>query len=220
MNVTFHCNTCGGQRNHAVLTEHVHNWKEEVDFDDEDGRPLYIYGKDVYVLLRCCGCDSVSLKHESFNEDDEHSTIQAYPPRQFRKKPSWFYEDALAEFIPRLLKEIYGSLYSEHRAVSAMGIRALLELIMIEKVGDKGSFTKNVDTFEREGFISPLERELLEPVLEFAHAAMHRNHAPKMNELITALDVTESLIHTLYILPAKAQSLGEAVPKRSTNRKP
>ena len=39
-----------------------------------------------------------------------------------------------------------------------MGIRALLELIMIDKVGDKGSFAKNADTFEREGFL-PIYRE-------------------------------------------------------------
>src|SRR5262245_37329913 len=62
-----------------------------------------------------------------------------------------------------------------------------LELVTVEKVSDKGSFTKNVDTFEREGFISPLDREHLEPVLEFGHAAMHRNYVPKMTELITAL---------------------------------
>jgi hypothetical protein len=42
--VTFHCNTCGGNRNHAVLAEHVHEWKEEVDFDEQYG-PTYIRGK-------------------------------------------------------------------------------------------------------------------------------------------------------------------------------
>ena len=138
--------------------------------------------------------------------------------------PAWVEEmehygdDTNFAFIPRLLKEIYGSLHSEHRAVSAMGIRALLELIMIEKIGDRSSFRKNVEAFHNEGFISSLQRMLLDPTLEFGHASIHRNYAPKMEELITALEITESVIHTLYVLPAKAQSLGEAVPKRNTNR--
>jgi hypothetical protein len=227
ISVTFHCNTCGGHRNHTLLTEHVREWKEEVIYEEEGELcGTYIGRKDVYILLRCCGCDSVSLKHESFSEAEEHPTIKTYPPRQFRQMPAWVQEiedfvrwkgDANFAFIPRLLKEIYGSLYSEHRAVSAMGIRALLELIMIEKIGDRGSFRKNVEAFQNEGFISHLQRTLLDPTLEFGHASMHRNYAPKMTELIAALDITESLIHSLYILPDKAKSLSDAVPKRNRN---
>lgn len=221
-NVSFHCNACGGHRNHAVLKEHTHEWNEEYHYEDEeDGHCCTFLGrKDVYILLQCCGCGSVSLRHESFGEAIEGSIVKTYPPRQFRKMPAWVEEiqyDPKAKafaFIPRLLKEIYGSLYSEHRALSAMGIRALLELIMIEKVGDRGVFRKNVDAFQNEGFISQLQRALLEPTIEFGHASIHRNYAPKIEELITALDITESLIHTIYVLPDKAKSLGEAVPPR------
>lgn len=222
-NVSFHCNACGGQRNHTVLKEHTHEWEEEVDTGDF---LFYDDCREVYLLLRCCGCDSVSLKHESFAKSQKGSTIKTYPPRQFRQMPAWVQEieynpEAKAfAFIPRLLKEIYGSLYSEHRAVSAMGIRALLELIMIEKIGDRGSFGKNVDAFQNEGFISNLQRTLLDPTLEFGHASMHRNYAPKLEELITALDITESLIHTIYVLPDKAESLGEAVPRRNKSGPP
>ena len=226
INVRFHCNTCGGSRNHAVLTEHAHEWDEELLYYFESELDcILIRRKEVYTLLQCCGCDSVSLKHESsFTEaEDIHPTIKTYPPRQFRRMPAWVEEmehygdDTNFAFIPRLLKEIYGSLHSEHRAVSAMGIRALLELITIEKIGDRGSFGKNVDAFQNEGFISNLQRMLLDPTLEFGHASMHRNYAPKMEELITALDITESLIHTIYVLPDKAKSLGEAVPRRNKN---
>jgi hypothetical protein len=206
------------------LTEHTGKSNEQIVYEEEGelcGTTLT--WKEVYIMLQCCGCGSVSLKHESFCEDEEHpTTIKTYPPRQFRKMPAWVQEIEWKEeeantfaFIPRLLKEIYGSLYSEHRAVSAMGIRALLDLVMIEKIGDRGSFAKNIAAFQNEGFISQLQRTLLDPTLEFGHASMHRNYVPKMTELITALDITESLVHTLYILPAKAQSLGEAVPKRN-----
>jgi hypothetical protein len=221
--VTFHCNVCGGKRNHAVLTEHVHEWDEEVSYEDDEGPGIfYVHQKEVYLLLRCCGCDSVSLKHESFSEAEEHPAIKIYPPRQFRQPPRWLYEldyfaafrNADIAFIPRLLREIYGSLYSEHRAVSAMGIRALLELVMVEKIGDRGSFGKNVEAFQTEGFISLQQRTLLDSVLEFGHASMHRNYAPATKELISALDVAENLIHTLYILPDEAKSLSDAIPKR------
>jgi hypothetical protein len=215
----FHCNLCGGDRNHSTLAEHSHDWHEEVGFDEEYG-PSYVTGKDLYALLRCMGCDSVSLKHQSHFSEAERPTTTTYPPRQFRRMPVWFHEvdgffapDNIA-FIPRLLNEIYGSLHSEHRAVSAMGIRALLELIMIDKIGDRGNFSKNVEAFEANGFISTVQKGLLEPTLEFGHASMHRNHAPKMNELVTALDITESLIHTLYVLPDKAKELEKTVSKR------
>jgi hypothetical protein len=112
INVTFHCNACGGQRNHAVLTEHVHEWNEELHYYDESDNlsGIHLRRKDVYTLLQCCGCGSVSLKHELFPEEDEDSTIKTYPPRQFRQMPAWVQEiewkgdaDPFA-FIPRLLK--------------------------------------------------------------------------------------------------------------------
>ncbi len=216
----FHCNLCGGDRHHSQLAEHFHDWRDEVGGDD-DYPPMIVTGKEVYVLLRCCGCDTVSLQHKSYFSENDRPSIKVYPPRQFRKPPIWFQEldgilvtETIA-FIPRLLKEIYGSMYSQHRAVSAMGIRALIELIMIDKIKDQGSFRKNVDAFQTGGFISAFQRSMLEPTLEFGHASMHRNHAPKMQELIAALDITENLIHTLYVLPDKAAQLEKTVPKRT-----
>ncbi|WP_375166584.1 DUF4145 domain-containing protein [Bradyrhizobium sp. USDA 4532] len=56
-----------------------------------------------------------------------------------------------------------------------MGIRSALEQIMIFKIGDKGSFNKNLDAFQQGGFISALQREAMRATLDVGDAAMHRD---------------------------------------------
>jgi hypothetical protein len=69
-----------------------------------------------------------------------------------------FYQAALEVTIPDslidLMEEIYTAVQAGSRRLSAMGIRALLETVMIQKVGDKGSFKANVDALLEAGYVS------------------------------------------------------------------
>ena len=212
-----HCNTCGGERNHKVLC------LEESSWNDEENR---CWGNDEYEMLKCCGCGSIKLRNREFTSYvyDENGDlvphVSYYPPPVFRPRPKWFF-DLMLEVglgdgnIHDLLGEIYVALHNDQRALAAMGIRALLENVMIEKIGDQRSFGANLREFEANGYVSRIQRERLETIFEAGHAAMHRLYKPSKEDLVTLVDIAESIVESIYIHGSKVERLKKAIPPRT-----
>ena len=94
-------------------------------------------------------------------------------------------------------------------------MRALLELVMIEQVGDSGQIGKNVDVFLEQGNVSKRSQEIFRfQLIEAGHAAMHRGYVPDKADIGVLMQITESLIETIYVNPAKARRLGK-IPARN-----
>ncbi|MCF6258307.1 MAG: DUF4145 domain-containing protein [Gammaproteobacteria bacterium] len=210
-----HCNTCGGERNHGVLHSEKTSWS-----DDEHP----ISGSDEYETLKCLGCDSIELRHTSyFSEDYDGPTITYFPPAMFRQQPTWFknlffeipQED---DFVEPLLQEIYVALQNNQPRLAAMGVRSLIETIMIAKTGDNGTFAKNISEFENLGYVSTLQRERMEAILEAGHAAIHRAFEPRQEDIITLLDITEHIIETVYLHKGKVDKLKKRVPAKKSKK--
>jgi len=205
-----HCNLCAGDRNHEIL--HV----EETSWQHED---YQLEGKDTYETLKCLGCESIKLRHSSWSSDAESADINYFPPAIFRPKPHWFMDLILNlspadAFVVKLLKEIYIALQNNLSSLATMGVRSLIEKIMISKTGDQGSFVKNITEFQRLGYVSPLQRERLEAILEAGHAAIHRAFSPKTVDVITLVDITEHIVESVYLHDSKIAALKRRVPPR------
>ena len=127
-----------------------------------------------------------------------------------------FAEESLGD----LLSEIYEAMRGGQKRLAAMGIRALLEEVMIDKVGDQGSFAKNLDTFCANGYASLFQRDQLSAILDVGHAAMHRSYEPSDKELVVAIDIAEGIIASIYIHPEQAEKLAGSVPPRPLRVKP
>jgi hypothetical protein len=95
-----------------------------------------------------------------------------------------------------------------------MGIRALLEHVMISKVGDKGTFKNNVQAFRDAGFLSPTQQSFLEAVLEAGHATMHRAYEPSKDDLVTLMDIAEATMESVYLHEKRVRELRRMVPRR------
>ena len=100
-----------------------------------------------------------------------------------------------------------------------MGIRALLETIMIDKVGDQGNFGNNMQKFMKEGYISEKQKDVIDTVLEAGHASMHRSYKPTKNDVVPLMDITENIIETIYINESKIKGYKDKLPKRSKTNK-
>lgn len=85
---------------------------------------------------------------------------------------------------------------------------------MISKAGDQGSFLKNISQFENLGYVSRIQRERLEAILEAGHAAIHRTYTPSKKDVITLVDLTEHIVETVYLHDAKVSALKKRVPAR------
>lgn len=214
--IKAHCNSCGPHISHDVRKLVEKAW------DDEESR---VDGVDRYFLLECRGCERITLRHDSWNsyetDDQGHTIINTvyYPPATSRKHPKWLTDFdgpfflSFDNSIDKLLKEIYSAVQNNSRALAAMGIRALIEHIMTEQIGDTGTIGGNVTKFISEGYIAPKSEQLFrEFLLESGHAAMHRGYFPKPSDISALLDITESLIETIYVHPHKAK--GKVIPPR------
>lgn len=203
------CSQCVRQTHHNVL--------HEVDRRVEDL-------ENMYLLLECAGCDEVSLANFWGDGFERY-----YPSPISRKPPDWLaslqfsfmkVRSAAEEALGELLHEIYEALRGGQRRLAAMGIRALLEQVMIDKVGDQFSFFKNIDAFCQQGYASLVQRDQLITILDAGHAAMHRSYAPSDRDLSTALDIIEGIMASIYVHPDSAEKLAGRVPQRPARLKP
>jgi hypothetical protein len=116
--------------------------------------------------------------------------------------------------IAELLREIYSAVSTHSYRLATIGIRALLEHVMVHKVSDQGSFAKNLDTMHESGVLSLSQRDSLSAILEAGHATMHRFFEPKQDEVETMLDIIETVLASLYIHPDRANRIADRVPPR------
>lgn len=211
-----HCNRCGGNRNHMLI-------KDVSKYHDEwIGEGVQISWGDKYYLLECCGCESIRLLHTSwFSEETDfegrpivHETY--YPSSVFRPLPKWISWLDTEWHITKLVKETYQALQNGAPSLAAMGVRAIIEAIMIDKVGDKGSFKGNLKALQENGYISNFQLDTLEAALELGHASIHRGFIPEKHQVEFALDILENLLHGLYVLESRAKGTVDKIPKRDS----
>ncbi len=183
-----------------------------------------VSGSDEYETLKCLGCENIKLRHTSIFSGDDDPTINYFPPAIFRPYPTWFKELFLDlpledDFVEPLLKEIYVALQNNQPRLAAMGVRSLIETIMISKTEDQGAFSKNMAEFERLGYVSSLQKERIEAILDAGHAAIHRKFKPSTQDIVTLVDMTEHIIETVYLHKVKIDKLIKRVPAKKTNKK-
>lgn len=93
-----------------------------------------------------------------------------------------------------------------------MGARTLLDMLMVQKVGDVGSFKQKLKKLQAGGFVSADNVEILDAALDAGNAAAHRGHAPNASDVNTVMDIVENLLQAVYVLPDMAQRLKETTP--------
>ncbi|WP_407531826.1 DUF4145 domain-containing protein [Vibrio parahaemolyticus] len=215
------CNACQNDTWHHIVHQHQKNMSDEWN----------LYYLDCQ-LVECCGCESVRLRTVETSDVCERTDdgaiipeVKLYPQNVFRQRPKWI-NHLMFPFsvdtgfsnvqITQLIHEIYVALDGGCYRLAVMGIRALMETVMIQKVKDKGSFKKNLSNFQNQGFISATQTEALKLVLEAGHATIHRNFKPEPYQVIAALDIVENIIESIYVNDvSKNNRLGD-IPKRFT----
>lgn len=210
-----HCNNCG----QTTCCDLLH--REDANYKVELSPEIFGDGCDRYEMLRCCGCRAIFFRNKSW--DDSHANADwvpivhetYYPPAISRKEPAWRVKLLTADYyLFVLLQEIYIAVHNDAKSLALMGVRALIEALMLNAVSDRGSFKQNLIAFHKDGYVSRVQVDLLEKALEAGHAAIHRKYEPSFSEVTACLDIAENLIEVLVILPKAGDQLSESVPKR------
>lgn len=204
-----HCNKCNGDRNHSVL----YHKKREVLADLEGAKQ-----SEIYEVLQCRGCNTIAFRQRIVElrgpkKKTGREITNYYPPAVFRKEPNWL--SAITDSTTReLLRQVYVASQSGINRLAAMGIRALIEHVMIKECEDQGSFAKNLDKFHALGHLSTIQKETIEVILEVGHATMHRDFNPSDQDVITLIDTVEIMLEQVYVQPARVAALKHRIPSR------
>jgi len=147
-------------------------------------------------------------------EDDSGATAAPLPIALRREGTKIGHgNDRIPASITALMTEIDTAVQNKLYKLAAMGIRATLENIMKEKIGDH-KFVVLVAEFQKKGYITIRQAESLNSIIEAGHAVIHRGWQPNDEDISLLIDVTETLIKTVYLHEDRARELKERVPKR------
>lgn len=118
------------------------------------------------------------------------------------------------EKLHTVLREIYAAIRGGQFFLASVGIRALIEMLMLTEIPDTGTFRGNLDEFEKKGYISKVQRTSLDNILEAGHGAMHRKHTLTDKELHVCLDIIEGVMAAVYVHERKSAEIKARVPAR------
>jgi hypothetical protein len=145
-----------------------------------------------------------------FSEWDK-SEIKIFPPRISRKTPKWI--DSVPKIQKELLEEIYIALAADCKQLAVMGARTLIDLFILDKIGDIGNFTVKMAELQKKGFISKEQNEYLAAALDTGHAVVHRGFKPSDDIVNKVLDIIENLLIN-YSLKKIGKELKGITPRR------
>lgn len=207
-----YCRECKRETNHAIVAEHA-----LTGGDAEYG----IQWWDNFEIVECQGCETVSFRHVSANtENVDYQTgqleqfIKLFPDVAKNREPI----SDLEEFPPltrRVYLETLTALSGNAPILAAIGIRAIIESICKDLNTGKKNLEKNIDALADLGHLSKKQAELLHNHRFMGNVAAHEIQPPKPASLIAALDIAETLLKTIYILPR----IADAIPKPAAKKK-
>jgi hypothetical protein len=195
----IHCNSCNSETWHEI--------KNETVTDRYDS--LWGYAQKIEAaILSCNGCDLVTFrytKHPFDFEEDEAPEVELYPERNFKKRSRKYVP--MPHNISRLYKETITAHDANLVLLSAAGLRALLESIVVDKI-DKSSYGRNIESkinalatkFEP-GVIAVLHQ-----FREMGNLAIHAQVESDRLDIHRALYVVESIMEYFYGIDNNANS--------------
>jgi hypothetical protein len=198
------CRKCKNETNHEVLfTKNDTETAEEVD----------VTWWKTYQLLQCQGCDEVTYRITDANSETiDPYTGQAdvsetlYPNRTEGRPPIAGYEH-FPNKTKQIYKETLKALHHNALILSAIGLRALIESICIEQRTKSKNLAGGIDELAKTGLLSQKQADFLHEHRFMGNVAAHEMVAPKATELVAALDIAETLLKTIYILPEVAAKM-------------
>jgi hypothetical protein len=210
------CYNCKGETRQNFLFEKGELIApQEIVFFDEKGKRkgnAWTIDGRIWRVSQCQGCERINLNVYMRHSPFEHDVlIHHFPPKDFRPFPMWVTH--LSKDFTELFAEIYISLNLGNFRLPLMGARTVLDMFIVEKIGDMGSFKIKLQKLVDEKYISSSARDLLEVALEYGNATIHRGYVPKKEEINSVLDIIENLLRAETLID-ETEELKESMPKR------
>ena len=208
-----YCYRCNSETNQSVnLTDVEFGTREIFSSSGDSG---WLVEQREWIVAKCMGCEAVNVKirttHIGKNDFKNVVSEEEFPNRVSRMPSPWIF--SLNKERIELLSEIYKAFNSSSYRLAAMGIRALLDMLMTDAIGDIGPFSQKIDQFEKEGFINKLQKNMINTAVIAGSASMHRGYKPDKKTLNDLLDMAEHLMQT-EVLEGNTEKINNIIPRR------
>jgi hypothetical protein len=121
---------------------------------------------------------------------------------------------SLPENQAGLLDEVYIAIDHELLTLASMGLRAVIDMVCVDQVGDKGSFKDKLSALCTADVTTKKQMEILLKVVDSGNASAHRGFKPDAEDIDTALGIVEHLLSSVYLHPQSAAELAKKTPAR------
>lgn len=206
------CGSCKVETNHGIVAEY--NTRDDM-YDGE----IQIWSR--YQIVQCLGCDNTSFRSSyTCSEEIDHQTgdlvetVSLYPDWTKRREPMPGNE-AFPLTTKRVYMETLKALSNQTPILAAIGLRAIVESICLEQKTTSKNLKEGIDELAAMGLLSVKQAEFLHNHRFMGNEAAHEIVAPKPQHLVAALDIAETLLKTIYVLPNMADQLKKTPTKAS-----
>jgi hypothetical protein len=150
-------------------------------------------------------------------EWDDGSVTQEYHPPRAQSLPDWF--DKVPPDIQDTLQEVYQARQHKLQRLLVMGIRTILDLLILETVGDVGPFETKLDALEAKGLIGAMDKQTIATVIDAGSAALHRGYRPPEEVLYYALSALENVLRQVYVVQPTTEYIRKLIPPKPPRKK-
>ena len=127
-------------------------------------------------------------------------------------KPDWL--SSLKPEYVALMNEVYAGIEGNLRALPVMGIRAAIDMVLVEMVGDVGGFEQKLSRMVDAKHLTDSSRNNMLAAIDACNATAHRGYVPDSHDLQSLLGMCESLLQEHFVKPAQVQRLRQNTPPR------
>lgn len=128
-------------------------------------------------------------------------------------EPSWF--DKLPPHAQALMREMHTASHSGLVALTAMGIRAVIDVVADDLLDAAGwGFDRKLNELSKAGHLTPIQHEALGAVVEVGHAAAHRAHVPSERDVLMMFEVLHHVLCSAYGLQNTPSELKARTPPK------
>jgi hypothetical protein len=214
--VAVPCSSCKRETHHTVLTS-------ALETDGDENVTLWTH----WQVVRCGGCKSVSFRKAQFFSEDYDAeigeipgTITYYPAPLTTRMTFENDLEALPEGVREVYEEAHKALSIGLRVLSAIGIRALVEAVCMERKAKSWGLKDKLDDLVKANLLTRDEEKILIRVAVLGDAGAHRAQPGTDEALNAAMEVAEHLLVKLYRLPVIARQLPKHRRKAKKGKTP
>jgi Domain of unknown function (DUF4145) len=174
-------------------------------------------------IIRCRGCETLSFQElcessDDIGDDGEPLTrVTLYPSRTTGRQPI-----AGSAYFPRKVQRMYletlQALNIKAPVLATVGMRALVEAICIDRGCTTGNLENKIRALVKQGVLAPKQADFLDLHRFLGNDAAHEMQPPPPSEVLSALDILENLLRTIYELPETAAELTASRDERRTQK--